>query len=217
MKKKILGIIVIVCIILLGMYLFTGKHTNYQKGKTYAWSTLPPALPLAHARNEKNSNTRQYSFPAFNISFQVPSTLKTMKELDPTSEDTLIGADNLTLFTPNSVIKAKMHMQTAGAKLLIKFVTTPVEFADRADVVPTNIDNVQSDDSIIPANNSLLNKNNIRVTLFPLDTSGHIWAYFVEALINKRGKMTFYCVDYSYDQNSQTCHRLLTQILPTVH
>ena len=166
--------------------------------------------------------TQKISFPAYNISFRVPKELKTIKQIDPTSEDTQIGANFIALYTPDSLIDPKKHTQTAGVKISIHVVDTKKDFSDKHEIIPTtSLQQATGDTSVIPANNAFLTKKTMQVYSFPADTSASTsaWLYNAEGLIRNGGNMldiTFSCVDYSFDKNAPTCQKLLKDILPTI-
>ena len=225
MKRLILLSILLVVITVCGFFLFFGKtkntNTKPQTTKNTVWSTPPPTLPLVQSTTDKNSKTT-YSFPVFHISLQVPSSLKTMKELDPNSEDTFVGSDNLALFIDDSIFDPKTHLQIKGAKLSIILKADKKEFFTENEIVPTtSLKQASITTSLTPVNNILLTNKTMKVYSFPIDTpSGNkAWAYNAEALVNDKRRtfsITFYCVDYSSQRISLTCQKLLQEILPTL-
>ncbi len=211
-------IVVVLLFACVGFFLLTFFSNNHsvQKGRNTAQATPPPTLALANT-GPSDAHTKTISFPAFHISFRVPSDLKTNKEVDPSSEDTQIGANYIALYTPDAVIDPKKHIQIAGVRLSINIVSTKRTFADEKDIVPTTgIKEAATDMSVIPAHNSLLNKQNMKVYSFP---SAKAWVYNAEALLKNGGNaldITFYCVDYSNSKGSPTCQKNLKDILPTI-
>ncbi len=199
-------------------FLFTRQ--SVQKG-SMAYATPPPTLPLAKT-GTADAHTRPISFPTFNISLRVPSDLKTNKEVDPTSEDTQIGSNFIALYTPDTVIDPKKHIQTAGVKFSINIVNTKKEFTSKQNIIPTtSLKEATTDLSVIPGNHALLNKEDTKVYAFPSDKSASpsAWTYNAEALLRNGEKMldiTFYCVDYSKRKESPVCQGLLKEILPTL-
>lgn len=222
MKKIFLFCIISILLILGGFFILRlSFKKDVQKGKNIAQATPPPTQPLARINKEKNlDKKKKLSFPAFNILLQVPIDLKTNKEVDPTSEDTQVGSNFMAFYTSDSVIDKKTHTQTAGAKLSIKLLKTKKGLSDKKDSIPTqSIHKTIEDDSIIPSDNSLLNKDNTKVYVFPLAQSSKVSAYNVEVLVKNNGDMvnlTVLCADYSYNKDISTCQNLLMKILPTI-
>jgi len=224
MKKNLLLYAVVVLLCAVGGFLLLALlHNNpsFLRGRNTVYATPPPTLPLART-GPGDANTKPISFPTFHVSFRVPSNLKTNKEVDPTSEDTLIGSNIIALYAPDTVINRK-HVQTAGAKLFINLTTTKKkDFTNEEDIIPTtSIKEATTDISVIPANNPLLNDQNMKVYAFPSDKSANTraWAYHAEALLKNGANMlsiTFYCVDYSNSNQSPVCQKLLKEILLTM-
>src|SRR5260370_38669453 len=152
MKKNILFVILLLILFAGGGFFllrFILTNHNVQKEIRPVYSTLPPTLPLAKT-GPADAHTKPISFPSFNISFRVPNDLKTIKEVDPTSEGTQIGSNFIALYTPDTVIDPKTHTQTAGAKLSINIVNTKKDFTSEENIVPsTSIKEATSDLSVI--------------------------------------------------------------------
>src|SRR5438132_12819055 len=110
MKKNILFFILLLILFAGGGFflleLHSNNHGNQENRRNIARATPPPTLPLVKT-SAGDSNTKKISFQSFTVSFLVPSDLKILKEVDPTSEDTQIGSNYIALYTPDTVIDPK--------------------------------------------------------------------------------------------------------------
>jgi len=224
MKKNILFFIVLVLLFagvgfVLLLLLFNKR--SIEKKVNYAYATPPPTLSLVKT-GPSDAHTMPISFPAFHMSFRVPSDLKTNEEIDPTSEDTQIGSNFIALYTPDTVIDPQKHTPSKGAKLSINVVNTKKDFTSEENIVPTtSIKEAGTDLSVIPAHSALLNAQNMKIYSFPSggSASNSTWVYSAEAQIKNSEDMldiTFYCVDYSNRKASSVCQKVLKEILPTI-
>jgi len=222
MKKNLLYIIIpLLLLAVVGFFLlkFPLAKRSVQKRNT-VYATPPPTLALVKT-GPADAHTKLISFPVFHISFRVPNDLKTIKEVDPKSEDTQIGSNFIAFYTPDTVIDPKKHTQTAGAKISFNITSTKKDFTDETEIVPTSsLKDAVTDTSVIPNNNPLLTEKTMQVYSFPADktVSNKSWVYNAEALIKNGENMltiTFYCIDYTNVTGSPTCQKLLKAILPT--
>ncbi len=222
MKKKILFIFLIIFLIIVGLFLAKGNQSFFTKTDT-AQMTPPPTLPIAQINTKTGTDgTKKLSFPSFNLSFRIPGDLKTVKQIDPGSEDTQVGSNFVALYTSDTTFDPKNHTQTAGVKLTMNIVKNKKDFTKEEDIIPkTSIKRAAREDSIIPVHNPLLNKESIKVYSFPVDktASTSAWAYNAEVLFKNGGhglSITLYCIDYSSDKNSPTCKKILEAMLSTM-
>src|SRR6266700_2354718 len=96
-----------------------------------------PTQPLEKTSSQNDSsNMKTLAFPAFRLTLKVPADLKQHKEIDPKAEDSEIGSNFASLYTPEAAFDEK-HVQTAGAKLLVKIIDTKQTFTQEKDIIPT--------------------------------------------------------------------------------
>src|SRR5260370_22792424 len=106
---------------------------NLSKHKRLSYPS-PPTLSLE--KTSIDAKGQKISFPAFGISFRVPIDLETIKQIDPGSEDTQIDSNFIALYTPDSVIDPKKHVQTSGDRLSIHLVINKKDFTDEQNIMP---------------------------------------------------------------------------------
>lgn len=222
--KIIVIIIVIILILAGGFFLFkiSSKTTNQlRKTKMIAQMTPPPTQPMVQIQTNTNAAVmKSLSFPSFTIKLMIPTDLKNAKDVNPFTENTEIGSNYMSLYTPDTVFDTKKHIQTAGVKLSINLIKNKKELSDKKNIVSSDVlPDVSEDMSILPLKSAIVNNKNTTVYVFPLNKTTNVWAYNVESLItNAQGNvdLTLFCVDYSYDKTIATCKNILKKILPTI-
>ena len=217
-KKYSVSIIFFLVLVslIISVILFFNTHL-FQDHKKLAQLTPPPTLPVAKI---STNQAKKILFPAFNISFTLPKNVKTIKQIDPNSENTEIGANFVALYTKDTAFDTKTHTQIHGAKLTITITDTKTVFTQIQDLVSTtSAAQIIEDNSIIPNHNPFFTKDNMKIYIFPLDTNSQTWAYHAEGLVKNGGNIldiTLYCIDYSGQKNAPVCQQLLKAILPSM-
>ncbi len=197
--------------------LFISHHKSYPKPPA-AWRKTPATLPLGTIQTATNGATMKFiSFPAYNLSLQIPTNFETLKEIDASAEGTQIGSNSMTFYSPDTEIKR--HMPTAGVQLSIVLSTDKQSLTPLTMIVPSpSIDKATLSASLLPKDSALLSDQNTQTFSF-LAVNNKAWTVTTEVLLRNGGNMldvNFYCNDYSVEKNSPACIKLMKEILPTL-